>query len=108
MNKQTKKKLKSLWCPMLFSHLCFPRIIQNRAMQLLLTEADRWCNTTETTLKSSELQNKSMPFTQHRLSTLMPSVRACLVLGQRIPSIIQLQKLSQMNKAMHAKETSTI
>lgn len=66
-------------CHVFFSFM-FSKINPEHRVRLLLSGADRWCNTTETQLKSSELLNKDTLFTQHHVSVLMPSVRVRLIL----------------------------
>lgn len=89
----------------LFTYSMFSKINPEHRQQLLQTEADRLYNTTKTRLENYCAKVHSL----HHPSKLMPSVSACLFLGPKnTVSIIQLLKLSQLNKVMHVNETSKI
>lgn len=75
----------------------FSKINPEHRVQLLVSEADRWCNAAGAQLKSKGLWNKSMLFTQQHLSVPVPSVRACLVPGPGVRGgllVMQSQHLS--------------
>ena len=92
-------------CHVSFSCM-FSKFNTGNRLHFLLNEAVRLNNTTETRLKNSELLYIGMPFTQHHPSKLMPSVRACLVLGAKNKaSIIQLLEVSNLKKVILVKET---
>lgn len=63
--------------------LMFSKFNPDQLGQLLLSETDRWRNTSEKQLKSSEALNKSTLFTQHHLSVCMATVRACLAFSPK-------------------------
>lgn len=65
--------------------LMFSKFNPDQSGQLTLSEADRWRNTSEKQLKSSEALNKSTLFTQHHLSACMATVRACLAFSPENP-----------------------
>lgn len=89
--------------------LMFSKFNPDQSGQLALSEADRWRNTSEKQLKSSEALNKSTLFTQHHLSVCMATVRACLAFSPENPihnstrknTQRRMQKMPRQNKSIN-------